>query len=171
MLKIENIKFNPMDFNQLYAWCSKYQREHGYPPMVTFLHFKNDLDSSPYFCLWDRIISITYLNDATRGVEEVRKMLLDCAGNYKVMPMHVYDYASDLTTEIVGWLGSDEFIQHLTDLLLRHNPAFDYKLKRDQRITHCKSGIKLYEYSGTTIIRSEDGRLREVAKLEEVADE
>ena len=162
MLKIENLKFNPMDFNQLYAWCREYQKKHGYPPMVTFLCFSNDLYR--YTCFWLRysIISITHLNDVQRGVEEVRKTVLE--GNCKTMPMGVYDYVSDLTTEVVGWLGNDEFSQHLTDLLLRHNPAFDYKLKRDYRITHCKSGIKLYEYSNTTIVRSEDGRLKEVEK-------
>ena len=74
MLKIENIKFNQIDFNQLYVWCSKYQKEHGYPPMVTFLHFSNDLDFHPCFWLRDCIIDVTPLNDVRRGVEEVRRV-------------------------------------------------------------------------------------------------
>lgn len=172
MLKIENIKFNQMDFNQLYAWCIKYQKEHSYPPMVTFLHFSNDLYSSPYFCLRDRIISITHLNDVTRGVEEVRKMVIDGAGNCKIMPMHVSDYLSDMTTEIVGWLGSDEFVRQMTELLFRNNPDFDYKLKKDiPFVTCCKSGLKLSERNCTTIVRGEDGRLTEVVRLKEVCNE
>ena len=161
MLKIENIKFNPMDFNQLYAWCVKYQREHSCPPMVTFLYFSNDLYRSPCFWLWDRIIDVTYLNDASRGVEEARKAVLE--GNCKIMPMDVDDYLCDLTTEVVGWLGSDEFSRQLTELLFLNNPDFDYKLKKDiPFITCCKSGLKLSDRSYTTIVRSEDGRLREV---------
>lgn len=162
MLKIENIKFNPMDFNQLYAWCIKYKKEHGYPPMVTFLHFSNDLFSSPYFWIQDRIIDVTYLNDVQRGVEEVRKMVLE--GNCKTMPMHISDYLSNLTIEVVGWLGYDEFRHQLTELLFWYNPDFDYKLKKAiPFITQCKSGIELSERNCTTIVRSEDGRLKEVA--------
>lgn len=167
MLKIENIKFNPMDFNQLYAWCIKYQKEHSYPPMVTFLHFRNDLYRSPCFWLRDHIISITHLNDVPRGVEEVRKLVLE--GDCKTMPMHVSDYLSDLTIEVIGWIGSDEFVQQMTELLFRNNPNFDYKLKHNiPFITQCKSGLKLSERNCTTIVRGEDGRLTEVDKLKEV---
>ena len=161
MLKIENIKFNQMDFNQLYVWCRKYQKEHACPPMITFLHFSNDLWRSPCFWLRDRIISITHLNDVPRGVEEVREMVLE--GNCKIMPMHVSDYLCNLTTEVVGWLGYDEFLQQMTELIFRNNPDFDYKLKHDiPFITQCKSGLKLSERNYTTIVRSEDGQLREV---------
>lgn len=164
MLKIENIKFNPMDFNQLYAWCREYQKEHGYPPMVNFLYFNNnlyDLDNSPCFWLSSRIISITHLSDVSRGVEELRKDVLE--GNCRTMPMHVYDYVCGPTIEVVGWVGNDDFLHHLTDMLLRNNPDFDYKVRRDnQFITHCKSGLKLSERNCTTIVRGEDGRLKEV---------
>ena len=89
--------------------------------------------------------------------------------NCKTMPMEVCDYLNDLTTEVVGWLGSAEFSRQLTELLFRNNPDFDYKLKRDdQFITHCKSGLKLYWSNRSTIARSEDGRLAEVERLKEV---
>lgn len=163
MLKIENIKFNQMDFNQLYDWCRKYRKEHGYSPMVTFLLFSNDLYRSPYFCLHERIINVTDLNDVSRGVEEVRKAVLE--GNCKSMPMHVSDYLCDLTIEVVGWLGYDEFLQQMTELLFRNNPDFDYKLKHDiPFVTYCKSGIKLSEHNYTTIVRNEDGSLKEVER-------
>lgn len=147
MIKFGHVKFNPMDYSELWKFCQDFRKSPDYygSPWIVFLFFHDDLCNGVSFSVHDDIVSFSLSNDIEEGIKQLKSFVWHTqkrGAEEDLSEINPWKFADEYIVEAVGWLHKLEFDKQLAETILSENHWFDHRIpqKPYSEEIKCRSG-------------------------------